>query len=257
VSLEPQVLADFKAHAVAEYPRECCGLAVVFKGRQIYVPCRNQAETPAEHFILHPEDYAAAEDRGEIIAVLHSHPNVPARASEGDRVSCEGSGLPWYIVSVMPSETEGQPPEPREVNSIVPEGYEAPLVNRPFVHGILDCYSLCRDWYKREHGLVLPDFERRDAWWNDGSSSLYEQHFAEAGFEVVTRTIKENLDVLRPGDGILMQIDARNQVPNHAAIYLGDGLMLHHLYNRLSSRDVYGGPWLDYTRAIVRHRNLK
>lgn len=56
---------------------------------------------------------------------------------------------------------------------------------------------------------------------------------------------------IRVGDVIVMQV--RAPVPNHAGVYIGDGLMLHHLYNRLSSRDVYGGYWQECTRIVLRH----
>ena len=56
-------------------------------------------------------------------------------------------------------------------------------------------------------------------------------------------------------DVILMQIRSQNGVPNHAAIYLGDGLILHHLHGRLSSRDIYGGYWQEVTRHILRYKN--
>lgn len=183
---------------------------------------------------------------GEIVAVVHSHPDEAARASEADKVACEASGLPWYIVSVLP---EDGIPVAGEVAQIEPCGYEAPLVGRHFTHGVLDCIQLVNDYYRRELGITLPDFERHDGWWDDGHSDLYTEGFPKAGFVPAEGPIRKH-------DVILMQIRSKNRVPNHAAVYLGDGWMLHHLYGRLSSRDLYAGQYLEYTRQIVRHRSL-
>lgn len=233
--MNAETLAAVRAHAQADYPREACGLVVVVKGRERYVPCRNVAEG-SEHFVLPAEDYAAAEDMGEVIAVVHSHPDAPATASEADRVACEASGLPWHIVS-WPAD---------DLRTIEPSGYQAPLVGREFAHGVLDCYTLVRDWYQRERGITLPDFPRRDDWWQHGED-LYMRHYAEAGFVAVSQDQAE-----QAGDVILMQL--RSPVPNHAGVYLGDGTMLHHLHGRLSSRDVYGGYWQEITRCVLRYR---
>ncbi|MGN5354324.1 C40 family peptidase [Ralstonia sp. L16] len=232
--MQSETLAAVREHAQRDFPREACGLVVVIKGRERYIACRNAARG-TEHFELPAEDYAAAEEQGEIIAVVHSHPNASAEPSEADRVACEASGLPWHILS-WPAD---------DVRTIEPCGYVAPLVGRHFAHGILDCYSLVADWYARERGILLPDFERRDDWWKDGGD-LYMQHYGEAGFRAISQDTPE-----LPGDVILMQI--RSPVPNHAGVYLGDGLMLHHLHGRLSSRDVYGGYWREITRCVLRH----
>jgi proteasome lid subunit RPN8/RPN11 len=234
-----------RAHAAETYPRECCGLVVVVKGRERYMPCTNAAQG-TEHFILPAEEYAAAEELGEIIAVVHSHPDAPAKPSQADLVSCESSGLPWHIVRV---DLVDGAPQAGELVTIEPTGYKAPLVGRQFSHGVLDCYQLIVDWYAQERGVTLPHFSRPDGWWNDGKSDLYTEGFPQAGFVKLPEAA-----LLEVGDVILMQIRARNGVPNHAGIYLGDGLMLHHLYGRLSSRDLYGGYWAESTRAILRYQ---
>lgn len=234
-----QTMHAIRAHAEKDFPREACGLICVIRGREKYIPCRNMAGND-EHFILPSEDYADAEMKGEIVAVVHSHPNIPAVPSEADKTACEASGLVWHIVHV--SDASGQPLAD-DIFTFEPCGFKAPLVGREFSHGVNDCYQLIRDWYESERGIILKNFERTDGWWERGED-LYMKHYAEAGFFPV-------YDEPEEGDVIIMQVRAYE--PNHAAVYLGDGLMLHHLYGRLSSRDVYGGYWKDVTRKVLRY----
>jgi proteasome lid subunit RPN8/RPN11 len=242
--MTPTIIAAIGKHAQEQYPRECCGLLVVVKGRRRYVPCTNAA-AGTDHFILPATEYAAADDLGEIVAIVHSHPDAPAQPSQADLVACEASGLPWHIVRV---DLVDGAPLAGELVTIEPTGYQAPLVGRQFSHGVLDCYQLIVDWYARERGIELKQFARADNWWNDSKSDLYNDGFPQAGF--VKLADGASMDV---GDVILMQIRAMNGVPNHAAIYLGDGLILHHLHGRLSSRDVYGGYFRDTTHSFLRY----
>ncbi|MDR5825825.1 C40 family peptidase [Caballeronia sp. LZ043] len=235
-------------HALAEYPRESCGLVVLHDGIERYVPCRNLSAAPGEHFVMSPEDYALAEDMGPIAAVVHSHPGATARPSMADKAMAEKSGVnTWVIVSVGVQldgtiAVEGW-------CEFGPSGYVAPLIGREWAHGTLDCYSIVRDWYRLERGIDLPDFERADRWWEDGASSLYMDHFAEAGFV----DVGQDAD-LQPGDVLLMQIRSKNDVPNHAGVYLGGGVMLHHMHGRLSGRTVWGGMWAHALRTVLRYK---
>lgn len=206
------------------------------------MPPENCATTPVPTWLLMlssfcsaPRDYAAAAEIGDIVAVVHSHPNASANPSVADQVQCEASGLPWHIIA-WPSGVW---------SSLEPTGYCAPLIGRPFIHGILDCYSLVRDYYRETLQIDLPDFERHDNWWKTGEN-LYLDNFAKAGFSQVNE--------LQPHDGILMRI--ASDTPNHAAVYLGDGIILHHLYGRLSCREVYGGWYQTMTTAFVRHQHV-
>lgn len=231
-------------HALSVYPGESCGLVAVIKGREVYKPCINRAESKSEHFIISKEQWAEIEDEGEIIAIVHSHPDESSNPSQGDKVQCENTGLPWYILSVG-RDDQGEP-YLHDMSAISPSGYEAPLVGRQFFHGSLDCFGLIRDWYKREFNIELTDYQRSDGWWERGEN-LYMKNLEDEGFYQV-----EEKDI-RKGDMIVMQVLANE--PNHAGVYIGDGLFLHHLYGRLSSRDVYGGMWRECTRIIVRHKD--
>src|ERR1035437_4021968 len=86
-------------HATETQPHECCGLVVVRKGIEKYVRCTNASSDMLHRFVISAEEYAAAEDMGEITMIAHSHNFIPPEPSEADRVGCEQSGLPWLIVN--------------------------------------------------------------------------------------------------------------------------------------------------------------
>ncbi len=234
MKLEAEI--QFKQHAEQTYPNECCGLLIVQSGRERYFPCRNLAEGK-DNFEIHPEDYAEAEDLGTITAVCHSHSNYSANPSESDLVGIEKSGMPWFIIG-WPSQI---------ITETRPSGWEAPLIGRTFHFGVLDCYTLCRDYYRAEFGIELSDYSRSDKFWERGEN-LYVNNFKNEGF--VTIAEKD----LQPGDAILMQI--LSPLPNHAAIYLGDNIILHHLQGRLSCREVYGGFYRKAATHFLRHGSL-
>ena len=227
---------EILAYAQACDPKEMCGLIHVVKGRKRFYACNNIAATPDEHFVLDPADYAAAEDLGEIVAVVHSHPTTRPVPSVADQISCNNTGLPWVIVN----------PKTEEWGQCEPSDFELPYVGREFAFGVVDCYSLCRDWYQREMGLELDDFPRRDRFWERGEN-LYLNSYSSQGFRKIP------FEELQYGDAILMQLGA--ELPNHAAIYLGDQQILHHVQGRLSSRDVYGGYYVKSTAMVLRHES--
>lgn len=241
--MTPENKQEILEHAMREYnnnvnPREACGVLYIEKGKEKYMPCKNIA-TAQINFILDPMDYAKAESRGSVVAIVHSHFNQSAKPSQGDLKACEASGLPWHIVSV-PSETW---------HYWEPSGYKAPLLGREYLHGVLDCYSLIQDWYKLKRGITLPPFEREELWWEKGQD-YYMRNFESFGFHKIDpKTVKE-------GDVIIMQI-GKTKVANHAAIYLEGDIILHHMIDRLSSRDAYGdsngGYWRKCTVAVVRY----
>lgn len=234
--MQPATLAAAFAHAQAEYPHESCGLVVLSHGKECYVPCPNVAAEPGKRFEIAPGSRQEASRIGEVVRMVHSHPDASANPSQGDLVGCEESHLPWTILGV-PSGV---------VKHIEPTGYKAPLVGREYVWGVLDCWTLVRDWFKEARSIELPPFDSGEPeWWLKGQD-LYRENFGKAGFHEI-----QEKD-LQHGDCILFAY--KSPVPNHAAVYLGNQTMLHHLTNRLSCREVFGGFYRKIATHYLRYR---
>ncbi|WP_053001807.1 NlpC/P60 family protein, partial [Shigella sonnei] len=97
------------------------------------------------------------------------------------------------------------------------------LTGRRFEHGVTDCYTLFRDAYHLA-GIEMPDFHREDDWWRNGQN-LYLDNLEATGLYQVP------LSTAQPGDVLLCCFGS--SVPNHAAIYCGDGELLHHIPEQL------------------------
>ena len=243
--LTKSIKATIIDHANRDYPREACGVIV---GKE-YIPCKNIAADDAQ-FEICPYDLVGAGKEGKILAYVHSHPDGSCEPSMPDRVQMNLHGLPWVI-------TNGH-----DVELHKPDGYQAPLLGREYHHGLMDCYSLVKDYYQRELGITLNDYERQDCWWeNKDNKPLYVDNFKKEGFVEVDTIQKHDLILARLG---------RTEHINHALVFIGDGtlksertedvigndLVLHHPYGRESLREIYGEAWQRRAAIIIRHKSM-
>jgi len=233
-----QMLAIAKLEAeTCNHPKERCGAIIKNGDNLALVECRNVADNPYETFKISAQEWGFLNVDHEVTAIWHTHPNGSAAPTQADLVSIEEHQVPWHIVSW-----------PQAGHSYTePTGYEAPYLGRVFVHGIMDCYALVRDWYKRELGIELSQEERVNNWWDKGEN-LYVNGYEKNGLVSVPTKVRD----LQRGDILLMQYVSR--VPNHAGIYIGDGKLLHHVDRRLSEITTYGGYWMKHTTHYLRHK---
>ena len=212
-------------HAKNQDPKESCGLLLNIKGKEKYFPCRNLSMTAFQCFIIDPEDYIKADNTGDIIAVVHSHPVTPPVPSQSDKVACEQSGLAWHIVN----------PKTESWGYLKPTGYEAPIIGREWAWGVTDCYTLVRDWYKEKLDIDLIDWQRPTTLEDFNKEPMFEKCAEETGF----RELRPDEKLIN-GDLLFMSIFSNNL--NHVAIFI-DGDVLHHLADRLSCIEPYS-EWL-------------
>jgi proteasome lid subunit RPN8/RPN11 len=232
-------LESFRHHVIQEYPREACGFIIsTNKGRERYFPANNVSDNPLNYFTIDPHSYLKALEVGSILGICHSHPNDTCNPSEADLVACEESNVPWHILSWPGNAT----------HSWEPSGYKAPLVGRKFSYGVLDCCTLIRDYYKRELGIDFECHSGQDGWWDKGENR-YLENYESQGF---VRVWDEH--DIRDNDIFLIKL--LSSVPNHASIFIGGDKILHHVYGRLSTKEIYGGYWRKHTTHHLRHESL-
>ena len=208
-------------------PQEMCGAIADIhdKGRRFF-SIDNIAENPEETFEMNPKGWQALAADGEIVAVVHSHPNGDPFLSGADRQMQIQTGLPWILA----------------VGGCLKQFRCCPhLRGRVFEYGKADCGALIRDAFMLM-GVDLPDHERGDID-DDAEHEYLRKHFEHVGFVRVS-------DGLRGGDVILTSYGGH---ANHAALYLGDGQILHHAYNQLSRREPFNQWWSERVHSIWRY----
>jgi proteasome lid subunit RPN8/RPN11 len=235
LSLFTQQTLDAVAEHAAEHPKEeVCGLVVAVRQTQVVMRPENaQVDDRNKRARIGGEDFRAAEEMGDILAMYHSHVDEPARPSPGDIRASERLALPYLIYSARW----------KQFAVYQPDGHKVPLVGRPWVEGELDCLTLFHDYYEEVLGLKIAEYE-----WDFGMDERDAKRIADGlGFVMVHPNTKRAHDIL--------MLDLPGLKAVHFAIYLPDGRLLHHAETKISARLPYGSWFRAGTRAVFRHRS--
>ena len=107
---DAEIRASVDAHAMAWFPKECCGLLVSGPDGHAAVLAHNgideaHAASPSDYsrtgetgYLLDPGEILRSEKRGEsLVAIFHSHCRVGAYFSDEDKARALAPwGDPWY-----------------------------------------------------------------------------------------------------------------------------------------------------------------
>jgi cell wall-associated NlpC family hydrolase len=121
--------------------------------------------------------------------------------------------IPWGIINLKNG----------NVKSMFFWGDQLPIsdyIGRPFFMGVNDCYSLVRDYYRKELNITLPIWPREYGFWKKGTKEFENvviNGLEEVGFKIVSTDLND----LKTHDGLLGQINS--PIINHTAIYIGKG----------------------------------
>jgi len=219
--------------------QEICGFVA---GDRLF-PSPNISDKPAIRFATDPSVWYLANNYAPISCIYHSHVNDRSNVFSTDDVKfIKEQGIQAYLFCL---------PYGREC--FYDPAEQLPYLKRPWNYGLTDCYALFRDYYARELGIELDDFEREDIKeWESPSCNKFVDNAVNQGF----KWLGQDGIALRNHDMILMQYLSPN--PNHiAVVYDADkSLILHHRFGRLSEISVYGSDLQKNTTHIYRHGSL-
>ncbi len=215
---------------------ECCGLILLTLNGEEFRPCRNMSRAPSTSFLISEGRLEELKSEGQIIGIYHSHLNKDDnKPSEVDQLVSEKVNLP-SIIYCLPTD---------EFCVYEPKGQEISLLNRPYFRGVFDCYSLVKDYYKRNLNIELPDMwmeacrksglsfdevvdrlmniDSDDQETKNKATDDYRAFFApcllEHGFK--------NVDSTQKNDIIIIKSDV-TMLPVHVMVYIGNNTVIHH-----------------------------
>jgi len=228
-----QFLNEMQEHFEDCYPREGCGVLAVIKGQLNWFACTNVAPSD-EDFIIDSKEYISIAKRGDIVGIVHSHPDSSCKPSENDIKYCNALGIPYHIFSYPGMELHTQEPQ-RKTKS---------LYGRQYEFGVNDCFEAMRDYLASQNIDIPTRAAFEDDWWEKGLDYFTDEIIKDYGYTRVTGN-------MQPNDVIIFTIKAN--VGDHCGVYLGDDIFYHHAENRLSCRESLYPFWKKYITGVYRY----
>lgn len=233
-----------KEDALKQYPNECCG--IIINGE--IIAGKNVSLTPIDNFIM-DQDMLDLYDARDISAFYHSHQQME-NFSEADIAFSERLNKN-SILYVCDKDI---------FKTYEPIGIIIPYVNRPFLIGEFDCFTLSRDYLQRELNIHVPDVNgftnhpeirnyrkwKTDEYDKYANNTLIKDFFVLHGFTEVGDLKKHDI-ILTKMPGV--------KFTSHICIYLGENRILHH-FSELSGIISYSNAIKRLTTHVLRHSSL-
>jgi len=217
-----------KKNALAVAHEEVCGLILKNSLEEVFVlPCENIYKDRANGFMISPEVFLSALNKYEVLAVYHSHVDVPPNPSGYDLRQSESLCLPFVIYSVKCDDLYIHIPESFPVKD---------LTGRVYVDGLQNCITLVVDFYRKNYDFKFNHFnfylKREDL----NSAITFRSLLQGKGLAQKNGFTRVRNSEMQAGDVIMFQ-SGRNQV--HLGVYLEGEEVLHHPFHGLSVKSFF------------------
>lgn len=243
MDLEPFLTVAVRNAIVAHMrdcaPQEACGAIIVRGQRYRYARCKNVAVDLIKEFKFGPAVNAHIQTDETVVAYVHTHPVGPTNPSKKDMEIQKLVGKPSVICAVDPQSGVV------DIFSFGDHLLDLPLDGKVFRYGVTDCYEAIRSWVWQNEKRKMTAFPRRNGFWNLDESmdydpedlDMYSRYYQDEGFQPYEPNFSDASSPRHPkvGDLVLMKMGpTRDNVINHAGIYVGGNLVYHHRIGKLS-----------------------
>ena len=148
--LDDNVKNKIQRHALQNAHEECCGIILLRSGELTAFECQNIAKEKSRKFEISPLEYLKASGCGNIVGFYHSHISENDKITLVDKHYSEGFKLPIILYSVTKD----------SFDFYNPRGCLIEYIGRDFKIGENDCFTLARDYFKKELDVLIGDYER-------------------------------------------------------------------------------------------------
>lgn len=219
--------------------QEICGLFYSNFKSFFFHPCKNISQNPENSFEISSDDFIKVENMGSIYGIFHSHINENSDFSENDKNCAEESVLPIFCYSL----------QDKKMQEYRPKDYKAQILQKEFICGINDCFSLVRDYYWNNFNYLVDDFDREENF-EKTNSPLILENYSSQGFY-----IPDNQIDIKEHD-VLLYKSIRSIYPHHFEIFIGDSRVIQHLKNRLSGKNIISEDFFGGKYKILRFKDF-
>ena len=261
-----------KEHSLELSPEECGGLILRKEDGSLFPrKCTNSSEKPQESCLMKKNEVQEISKGYEIAALYHSHVLGPQEFTWEDKTTSEYFGLNLILYCV----------ESDKFKSYEPNGYIAPFVGRHWVQGIFTCIDLVIDYYKKNFNIKIDGYEDLMVYnryikyfdfslrlpYDDGRKMLdeitarpdedqpWQLILKKNGFTQVKDLKKHDVILTKtPNEKFNKKYDIN--YPVHAAVYMGDGKVVHHPYRRTSCIGKLEKEIVPFMTHIFRHEKV-
>lgn len=218
--------------------QEVCGLFYTNFKTFYFYPCENKSKNPENTFEISTDDFLKAENLGTIYGIFHSHPNENSDFSQNDLDCAEEAGLPIFCYSL----------QDKKIQEFRPRDYKAQILQKEFICGVSDCFSLVRDYYWNNFNYLIDDFDREEEF-EKSNSPLILENYEKQGF-----FFPENQIDIKEHD-VLLYKSIRSVYPHHFEIFVGNSKTIQHLKNRLSGKSMISEEFFGGRYKILRFKD--